>query len=600
MIRLIEIVTVLCLLLPGTAFAQNRVGDWYQYHAQGKTPIQVIPFQVEEVKIQVFGDEVTKRYIITADLKQLKLIMRKKPDLLDLAVPYGNKTYILNLARVDITAAGFKVKTSRGRTRRNIGVQYRGIVDGNPEHIASLNLTSTDKSAVFSTEEGNFVVTRDDVGFTVFNQEDMKIPSIDFCETAETSYSLLVEPLVAGSCKTVNVYFECDYAFYQTKGSNLTTLTNYVVGLFNQTATIYANEGISIQTSQIFVWTTPDPYASMSASATLTAFRANRGTSFNGHLAHFLSTRSPLGGIAYVNVLCNKAYAYGVSRVTGGYSNFPTYSWSVNVLTHELGHNLGSPHTQSCSWSGGAIDNCYTTEGGCPRGPAPVNGGTIMSYCHMTNYGINFNNGFGPLPGNLIRSRVANAACVPSTANAQAPTSLAASNITSTSATLSWSAVPSSYTLQYKPTTSGTWIIIEPMSTNTYNLTGLTAGTNYSWQVKSECSVYSATATFTTTGGPPPPPPPTACMPPTNLNETNITTTSATLRWTAPANASSTYLLYKQYGTSGWSIRSNITGSSIAINYLGRNRTYQWKVRTRCTNGLNSVYSPTKQFNTLP
>jgi hypothetical protein len=82
------------------------------------------------------------------------------------------------------------------------------------------------------------------------------------------------------------------------------------------------------------------------------------------------------------------------------------------VITHELGHNMGSPHTQSCSWPGGAIDNCYTTEGGCALGPAPTNGGTIMSYCHLTGYGINLANGFGPLPGQKIRNFVRNNSCI--------------------------------------------------------------------------------------------------------------------------------------------------------------------------------------------
>ena len=49
------------------------------------------------------------------------------------------------------------------------------------------------------------------------------------------------------------------------------------------------------------------------------------------------------------------------------------------VITHETGHNLGSNHTQWCGWPGGAIDNCYDTEGNCEPGPAPVNGGTMMS-----------------------------------------------------------------------------------------------------------------------------------------------------------------------------------------------------------------------------
>src|SRR5690606_38736570 len=49
-------------------------------------------------------------------------------------------------------------------------------------------------------------------------------------------------------------------------------------------------------------------------------------------------------------------------------------------------------------------------------GPIPSSG-TIMSYCHLIGgVGINFNNGFGPQPGNLIRARVDQASCLESCA----------------------------------------------------------------------------------------------------------------------------------------------------------------------------------------
>lgn len=120
-----------------------------------------------------------------------------------------------------------------------------------------------------------------------------------------------------------------------------------MTGLFNQISTLYAAENVAVAISQIYVWTTPDPYASLtSTSAVLTSFQNTRGINFTGNLAHFPTYNANLGGgIAYVDVICNKSYAFGVSAINTTYQNVPTYSWSVEVMTHELGHNLGAWHT---------------------------------------------------------------------------------------------------------------------------------------------------------------------------------------------------------------------------------------------------------------
>jgi bacillolysin len=88
-----------------------------------------------------------------------------------------------------------------------------------------------------------------------------------------------------------------------------------------------------------------------------------------------------------------------------------------------------------------------------------------------------------------------------------APSGLTASNVTNTSATLSWNAVSGalSYNLQWKAATSGTWNTVSGLTSTSYNLSGLTAGTTYNYQVQTVCSggtsSYSGTASFTTTGG---------------------------------------------------------------------------------------------------
>ncbi|MBA4850814.1 T9SS type A sorting domain-containing protein [Emticicia sp. BO119] len=73
-------------------------------------------------------------------------------------------------------------------------------------------------------------------------------------------------------------------------------------------------------------------------------------------------------------------FFYGAGGVAGGNVNVSPWG-NVSVIAHELGHNFGSPHTQSCNWPGGAIDFCYPVEGPCYENSIDYIRGTIMSYC---------------------------------------------------------------------------------------------------------------------------------------------------------------------------------------------------------------------------
>ncbi len=156
------------------------------------------------------------------------------------------------------------------------------------------------------------------------------------------------------------------------------------------------------------------------------AFAHSRQNNYNGRLAHYVSTRPLGGGVAQVDALCD-VYSpsgsgpYGVSAsLKIPTVPFPTYSWNVYVIAHELGHNFGSRHTHSCVWDINNDGIAMERIDDCSRGSCydsvneiiPANGGTIMSYCHLNSVGINFNSGFGPLPGALISNTYLNAPCV--------------------------------------------------------------------------------------------------------------------------------------------------------------------------------------------
>lgn len=74
-----------------------------------------------------------------------------------------------------------------------------------------------------------------------------------------------------------------------------------------------------------------------------------------------------------------------------------------------------------------------------------------------------------------------------------------------------------------------------------------------------------------------------ACRPPTNLRTTNITATSATFNWTAPATAPTQYkLMYKASDASVWT-STTTASTSLNVSGLTQNKGYQWEVWSDCS-----------------
>jgi hypothetical protein len=342
--------------------------------------------------------------------------------------PSGKSASVeLELTKVDIFADGFTVVTSSsgGQTvDYKESAHYRGVVKGSPGSIATLSVLGDEVVGMYSIpDQGNFVLGRlggdnPDNSHILYAEADLLAQSSWECLTKEDNTTVPQPvpdgpaPQLAGGC--VRIYEEADHDLFLNKGS-VTNTVNYITAVFNQSATIYSNDGISISLSQVFVWDTASPYTGSDASTLLSQFQSYRN-SFNGDLGQLVAIRGMHGVAAGFNGLCNSNTdnKQCFSGIDPTFSNVPTYSWTVDVFTHELGHLMGSRHTHACVWNGNntAIDGCWTPEGSCPTGPIPANGGTIMSYCHRISVGKNFSLGFGPQPGSLIRNRITSAPCI--------------------------------------------------------------------------------------------------------------------------------------------------------------------------------------------
>ena len=165
------------------------------------------------------------------------------------------------------------------------------------------------------------------------------------------------------------------------------------------------------------------------------------------------------------------------------------------------------------------------------------------------------------------------------------PTGLAASAITNTSATVSWTAVTNalSYDVDYKLTTTSTWTNAATATTAvSVNIAGLSQGTVYDWRVRASCSGGSGNyvaAQFTTTA---------PCGTPTSLLSSAITSNSATVSWTAVSGASSYAVDYKLNSSGTWtSATASTTATSVNLTGLTASSLYDWRVSATCASGTS-------------
>jgi hypothetical protein len=392
-----------------------------QFQTVGSAPFTM----ANSARFTQVPEEAKNAVFLTPDKNIFKQIINGTAKAITFQIPAeGRSPFILELVEVKVTENQY-VKTEPGfqSVSLNQGKHFRGIIQGDESSLVAVSVFEDEMMGFISAPsvKGNLVIgkLKDEETHILYEDEDI-MQTLHFqCATDEEPQTYSPSELKGdvGAERTVRctrLYIEVDYDIYTQKGSSLTAVNNFVTGIFNQVGALYANENLTTTLSEIVVWTQPSPYNGTTSIAMLNAFTAHR-QGFNGDLAQLISYKAS-GGVAYLNGFCrtNPDFSMSFASIHSTYSNVPAYSWTVEVCAHEFGHLFGSQHTHACVWNGNntAIDGCYTTEGGCPNPGIPSGGGTIMSYCHLTNAGINFANGFGVQPGNVMRNRVSTANCL--------------------------------------------------------------------------------------------------------------------------------------------------------------------------------------------
>ncbi|WP_435355828.1 M12 family metallo-peptidase [Emticicia sp. SJ17W-69] len=448
---------------------------------------------------------------------ELNNIQKQNPKLLNLSVPFSNNMHFdLVLIPIDIFSPTYKVVNSKNEEIKiEKGIYYQGIIDGDSLSLVALSINNGEISGIIANKDGNYNLgkLKNSSRYVLYNDKDLAKKNNFSCETSDIGLKNILSSEVKNNlntntinCSTIQIYFEADSTIFAANGFSINTTANFVNRLFSQVVILYNNENIAVQMSELKIWDTTDPYFYLypNTGTFLNTFKNQIGTTFNGDIAHLLSGRSNGGRADEIDGLFSKGAAVSAG-ITNTIDNVPIYSYNVEVVTHEIGHHFGSPHTHSCSWPGGPLDNCLYPEGNCGfYGPPIVNGGTIMSYCHIF-YTINFNNGFGPLPGNLVRNHTK----IFLGGGVHIPVTLAINDIYNSRATISWEHTGGgTYIVEYKPTNSNVWT--SDTTTENYSLlTELSPNTIYNLrinvydpQVKAGCASFTDT-TFSTNNTPP-------------------------------------------------------------------------------------------------
>jgi len=355
-------------------------------------------------------------------------------------MPLGpGRTATLVLHRVEPFTADARIVVARRtkdgaleeRTVAKPDAQYWiGTVEGDGAGRAMLARSAAGTMGFVQTSEGTAILSGPPAGtpgpLASFVIADLPPDAFRWDAWECTADGLPQQPEPEGGaaatapCRQLRIAVETDHELWQRFAGApdpTAACAGYVATLFAGILQIYdADMQIRPHVSYLRMWETPeDPWDGNNTSNQLFQFRDHWVANMAGiprDLAAMLSGRGLGGGVAWLRAACG-AFGYSVSANLAGSFPYPLVdnaggNWDIMVTAHELGHNVGAPHTHNhCPEP---ADRCAPDGyfGQCQAEQVCTPSGTIMSYCHLCAGGLtNVRLGFHPLSRESIEAYMA-------------------------------------------------------------------------------------------------------------------------------------------------------------------------------------------------
>lgn len=424
------------------------------------TPVELFNLTNDVLPVNVDGyfqtpDDLIKLKIDQAGFTYLK---QNQPQHISINIPIANgKSFNMKLSRKNPLSDDFQFNDVDGNSiPYEEGLHYYGIVQNNATSWAAISIFDDYFRALIIDYEGIYVlsaVNHTTEYYLLYNDKKLEVRFYDFLSCGVTDNNAIAEQAITSTTpkrqrssnnalqKPLNISVETDYALYVHQES-FQNVYNYVAATLHEASIIYQNESIPLQLSELVAWDEEDYYNKDTASIALDDFGKRRQNDFNGDLLHLLSGEyRDRGGVAFTGVnysgtlgQCYQFYPssqsiygpYGLSVVDFWKCAFGLYHYDVWTFVHEIGHNLGAPHTYDEVWTVNglpyqALENSYNdiSQFYCDHPQSGVNctdtevpdnvlnktGGGIMSYFVATSVGASFYRGLSDIPGDWIRYR---------------------------------------------------------------------------------------------------------------------------------------------------------------------------------------------------